>query len=138
MFDVNELGQLVEGRALTRMRLQKRTNGVDHLTPPAVADCNVDDRTVDIAGSSLGFLEQPRGVIREEIEGANRVDSPACLLGEISDGVLDNADECLEFDRRTGEVVGRQEPQGDDLNPGLIAPAKKIDDLRGAGSMTRR
>ena len=77
-------------------------------------------------------------MIGKKVEGTDGVNAPPCLCRKVAHGVLDDPDEGLELDRRTGEVVGRQQPQGDDLDTCLIAPAEEVDDLRGAGPVARR
>ena len=135
---IDELGEFVERRALARVLLQQRPNRVDHLAPAPVADGNIHDRAIDIAGRSLGLLEQPRGVIGQEVECADGVNAPPCLRREVAHGVLDDADEGLELDGRPSEVIGREQPEGDDFDTCLVAPAEEVDDLRGAGPVAGR
>jgi hypothetical protein len=54
------------------------------------------------------------------------------------DCVFDDAEKCGELWLRAIEIVGREQPQRDDLDTGLIAPAEEVDDLGGARAMTCR
>ena len=77
-------------------------------------------------------------MIGQEVECADGVNAPPCLRREVAHGVLDDADEGLELDGRPSEVICREQPQGDNLDTCLVAPAEEVDDLRGAGPVAGR
>jgi hypothetical protein len=64
------------------------------------------------------------------------VQPPAALLCERLDGVDDDPEQRLELARRTVEVVGREQPQGDHLDADLLAPAEHRLDVGGSRAMT--
>ena len=74
----------------------------------------------------------------QQVERADRVDPPAPRRGEVGDGVLDDA-AAAASSSAVGpvEVVGRQQPQRDDLDADLLAPAEELLDLVGAGLVAR-
>ena len=58
---------------------------------------------------------------------------PAVRGGEGLDGLLDDAEQRPELLLGTVEVVGREQPEGDDLDPRLVAPRQEVRDVVGAG-----
>jgi hypothetical protein len=64
--------------------------------------------------------------------------APPPLPDQALHGLLDDAEQCFEFGVRPGEVVGGQQPQGDDLDVGVVAPTEEVDDLRRTSGVTDR
>ena len=67
----------------------------------------------------------------QQVQRAHRVHVPA-LGDETADRVLDDPQQRLELGGRPGEIVGGQQPQGDDLDAGFPAPLEQLEDLVGA------
>lgn len=63
------------------------------------------------------------------------MDTPAAVGGEGAHDVLDDAEERDEFLLGAVEVVRRQQPEGDDLDVRLGAPAEELLDLVGTGTV---
>ena len=113
--------------------LEERAHGVRDLAPPAVADGDVDEHAVDVAGAVLGGLEPARRLRGQEVEGADGVDPPAVGRGERVDGLLDDAEERAQLGLGTVEVVGGEQPERHDLDADLVAPREEVGDVVGAG-----
>ena len=117
---------------------QQRAHRVRDLAATAVPDRDVDQHAVDVGGGLLGLLEAAGGLGGQQVEGADRVQPPAALVGERVDGVADDGEQRLELRGRAVEVVGRQQPQGDHLDAGLLAPAEQRLDVGRAGPVALR
>ena len=111
---------------------------IDDLTAAAVPDRDIDERSIDAGGGILGLLEQCLGLLGQCVESSHRMQPPLPLAYEIGDCVLDDAEKCGELWLRAIEIVGREQPQRDDLDTGLITPAEEVDDLGGARAMACR
>ena len=115
------------------MGLQQRAHRVGDLAAPAVGDRDVDDDAGPAGRALGGLLEDPGGVAGQQVERADDVERPAVLgPGEVGDDALDDAQQRAELGLGAGQVVGRQQPERDDLDAGVVAPAEQVDDLVGA------
>jgi hypothetical protein len=56
-------------------------------------------------------------------------------LGELAHGVLDDAEQRHELIRGPIEVLARQQPERDDLDPLLLAPLQQVGDVVRAGAV---
>ena len=61
---------------------------------------------------------------RQQVERPDRVDAPAVRRRQRVDGLLDDAEQRPQLLLGAVEVVGRQQPQGDHLDAGLVAPRR--------------
>ena len=95
-------------------------------------------RPVRSAVASWASFKRPRGGVGEQIEGSDRVDQPAAASRQLAHGVFDDPEERCELLLGPIQVVGRQQPQGDDVDVQFGAPAEELVDLRGALAMARR
>ncbi len=131
------LGELLDARAPGGVLLQQRAHGVGDLAAPAVADGDVDEHPVDVTGVVLGRLEPGRGVGR----AAGRAPRPGGCASGASRRASSTAFSMMpssgsQLLLRAVEVVGRQQPQGDDLDPDLVAPRQEVRDLVGTRLVT--
>ncbi len=133
---VDGVGELLQRGALVGRVEQQRAHRVGDLLASAVADGDVDEYSVDVLGGVLGLFEGGLHLLRQQITGADVVDAPAAVGGEGADDVLDDAEQRDEFVLRPLEVVGRQQPERDDLHVRLGAPAEKLLDLLGPGPVS--
>ena len=120
------------------MLVQQRSNSVHYFTTTAVANRNVDKRSIDTCSGFLRFLQHTRSVIREQVQGTHRMQSPPSLTHEAGDRFLDDREQRLQLWFWPGQVVRGQQPQRDHLDVRVIAPAKEVDDLGSPGGMTGR
>ena len=81
---------------------EQRAHGVRDLAAAAVPDGDVDEHPVDVAGGLLGGLELLGGRGRQQVEGADRVEPPAALVGQRRDRLLDD----LQQRRRAPRAAG--------------------------------
>ena len=112
---------------------EQGADGVGDLAAAAVPDRDVDQHPVDVAGGLLGRLELLGGGGGQQVERADRVHPPAPLVGQRLDGVLDDLEQRVQLGRRPVEVVGREQPERDDLDADLVAPAEQRLDVVRAG-----
>src|SRR5690606_16283693 len=103
--------------------------GVGDLLAAAVADGDVDHYAVDVRRALLGLFEGGLHPGGQQVGGADVVHTPASVGGEAADHVLDDAEQGDELFLGAVEVVRRQQPQGDDLDVRLRAPAEELLDL---------
>ena len=96
----------------------------------------VHEYSVDVRGGLLGLLEDGLHPGGQEVGRADVVHAPAAVGGEGTDDVLDDAEQRDELFLRAVEVVRRQQPEGDDLDVGLGAPAEEFLDLVGPGPVS--
>ena len=129
VLDVERLGELVEARAGLGVQAQERADGVGDLAPAAVPDGGVDVQPLDVGRRVLRRLEGGGGAVGQHVERADGLDPPAALGGELADDVLDDPQQRLELLGVAGEVVGREQPQGDDLDADVLAPLEEVADL---------
>ena len=61
---------------------------------------------------------------------------PTLLQGQRLDGVADDVEQWIELGGGAIEVVGRQQPQGDDLDADLLTPAQERLDIGGPGQVS--
>ena len=132
------LGELLERGALGGVLVEQRADGVGDLAAAAVPDRDVDQHPVDVAGGLLGRLELLGGRGGQQVERADRVDPPALLVGERGDRLADDVEQRRELALGAVEVVGREQPQRDDLDADLVAPAEQRLDVGGAGPVAVR
>jgi len=118
--------------------VQERSNSVHYFTTAAVPHRNIDKRSIDTRGGFLRFLQHARSVVREQIQGTHRMQSPPSLAHEAGDRFLDDREQRLQLWFWSGQVVRGQQPQGDHLDIRVIAPAEEVHDLGSSGSMTGR
>ena len=140
MLDVDDLGELLErGAPARRARASSDAYGVGDLAAAAVADRDVDQQPVDVAGGLLGRLEPLGGLGGQQVERADRVEPPAPLrrraTSTASSMIASSGSSSLGG---PVEVVGREQPQGDDLDADLLAPAEQRLDVVGAGPVAVR
>src|SRR5215469_8267648 len=128
VLDVQYLGKFLDCRAPAGVLLQQGPDRVRDLTPPAVADRDVDQQAIVARGRLRGILQGAGSVSRQQVESAHRLDVVA-LSDQFADSVLDDAQQGLKLGCRPGQVVGREQPQGDDLDAGLLAPLEQLEDL---------
>src|SRR6185437_10216828 len=104
---------------------RRRSRGARRSRPPrspAVPGCRRSPRR---RTSARG------GLVGQQVERAHRVHSPA-LVDQSVNGVLDDREKRAELLFLAAEVVGGQQPEGDDLDAGLLAPLEELEDLVGA------
>ena len=125
VLDVDDLGELLQRGAPGGVLAEQGADGVGDLPAAAVPDGHVDQHAVDVAGGLLRGLELLRRGGGQEVEGAHRMQPPAAPEGQGLDGGLDDLQQRGELGRGPVEVVGRQQPQRDHLDPDLVAPAEE-------------
>jgi len=84
---------------------------------------------VDVARRVGRLLEAPGRLCRQKVERPHGIQSPPARVGQVTDDILDDRQERLKLVGRTVEVVGRKQPEGDDLDADILAPAKKRRDV---------
>src|SRR5690349_1016232 len=131
VLDIEDAGQLLDRGALGRVGLQQGPDRVRDLPPAAVADGHVDQQAAAAGRDLAGVLERTGGLRGQQVQGPDRVDSPAAV-DELAHGFLDDPQQRLELAGRAAQVVGRQQPQGDHLDAVLLAPLQQLEDLVGA------
>src|SRR5262245_21851332 len=62
VFDVEDLGQLLDGRTPTCVVMEQRADRVGNLLPAAIADRDVDQHAGTVRGGRVGLLDHPRGL----------------------------------------------------------------------------
>src|SRR5689334_676153 len=129
VLDVEDLGELLDRGPPGGVLLQHRADGVGDLAPTAVADRDVDQQAVDVAGRIRGLLELVRRLGRQQVQRADGVEPPAAGGGQPGDGGLDDPQQRGELGGGTVEVVGGQQPEGDDLDADLLAPTEQRGDV---------
>jgi hypothetical protein len=134
VLDVDDLGELLETAPGRGVLVEQGTDGVGDLAAPAVADGDVHEQPVGVAGGLLGGLEPCGRGRRQQVECAHRVHPPVPLGRERVDRALDDREEVLQLLRGpAGQVVAREQPQRDHLDADLLAPAEHRTDVVGAG-----
>ena len=144
-------GHLLQARPGGGPLAQQLAHSIGDLLPAPVADGDVDLHAPALGLSGLdGLIRRPAllGGLRarrpgaddggaqalgqrlgQEVDGAHEAQAPAAGLGELVDGVGDDVQQGRELGRVAGEVVGAQQPQGDDLDPHLLGPPEELLDL---------
>src|SRR5215470_19601877 len=113
------------------MFLQQRTDRISDLATAAVADRHVYEQAGIVGGGLPGVLEYLGHLGRQQVECAHWLDPPA-LSHELPDRVLDDLEQWFELLLRPcDEIVGGEQPQGNDLDARLLAPLKQLKDLVG-------
>src|SRR5918993_275770 len=133
VLDIDDLGELLDARASRGVLLEERAHGIRDLAPAAVAHGDVDEHALDVTGPVIGGLEAAGGRRGQEVEGTDGVDAPSMGVREAVHGSLDDAEQRAKLTLRTVEVVGREQPERDDLDPYLVAPRQEVGDVVGAG-----
>ena len=128
------LGQLLDRGALSCVVLQQGPYGVRDLAPAAVADSDVDQAALHVAGAVGGVLEQLGRAVGQQVEGADRVEPPPARGREVLHHSLDDGQERQQLLLGPVEVVGRQQPERDDLDAELVAPPEERLDVGGTGA----
>ena len=123
---------------LSACSCEQRPHGVGDLAPAAVPDGDVDQHPVDVAGGLLGGLEPLGGRGGQQVERAHRVQPPARWSASESTASSMISSSGCELRGGAVEVVGREQPQGDDLDADLLAPAEQRLDVGGAGPVPVR
>src|SRR4051794_8105027 len=118
------------------MRLEQPAYGVGDLAAAAVPDGDIDEHAALVLGGLVGLLEDAHRRVGQQVERADRVDTPALRrLSQVGDGVLDDAQQRAELLGRPAQVVARQQPERDDLDARILTPAEHVVDVVGAGPM---
>jgi hypothetical protein len=138
VLDVQHVGQVLDRGALGRLVVQQRAHRVGDLAPAAVADRDVHVQAGHVRGAGGRVLERPRGVRGQQVQRTDRVHAPAAGVRDVVDQPLDDREQRRQLGRRPVEVVGGQQPQRDDLDTDLVAPAEDLLDLVGAGPPAAR
>ena len=153
-------GHLLQARPGGGPLAQQLAHGVGDLLPTPVADGDVDLHAPVLGLSGLdGLIRRPAllGGLRarrpgaddggaqalgqrlgQEVDGTHEAQAPAAGLGELVNGVGDDVQQGRELGRVAGEVVGAQQPQGDDLDPHLLGPPEELLDLVSAALVALR
>ena len=153
-------GHLLQARPGGGPLAQQLAHSVGDLLPAPVANGDIDLHApvLDLRGID-GLARRPacpRGLrtrrpgaddggaqalgqrLGQEVDGTHEAQAPAAGLGELVDGVGDDVQQGRELGRIAGEVVGAQQPQGDDLNPHLLGPPEELLDLVRAALVSLR
>ena len=119
--------------------VEERADGVGDLAAAAVPDRDVDEHAVDVGVASSAALSRSAVSAGSRSSAPDRLDPPAPLVGERVDGLLDDAAAAASSSLGGPvEVVGREQPQRDDLDADLLAPAQQRLDVRGPGAVALR
>ncbi len=134
--DGEDLGEFFDRGARFGVLLKQFAYRVGDLPAPAVADRDVDLH----AGAALGPQGrggQPRrGFGGQHVKGAHDPHPPRRgRVGELVHHSGDDLHQRAELFGAAVEIVGGQQPQRDDLDLGLFAPAEQFDDLAGTHAM---
>src|SRR5690606_25046982 len=108
---------------------QVGAHGVGDLVAAAVADGDVDLEPDDVGRGGLGRARLRGGRLGQQVEAAHDSQAPPAALRQAGDRVLDDGEQRLELLGGALEVVGREHPQRDDLDPQVLAPAEELADL---------
>ena len=138
VFDVKDGSKLVQTRAFDGVLGEEGTYRVDYLAATAVPHGDVHQQAIDIGRRVSRLLEHHGGGFRKQIESSYRVNPPAAFRGQTLDRVLNNANQRDGLADRAVKVVGRQQPEGDHFNPGVITPPEKLANFLGTHTMPRR
>src|SRR5690606_11269312 len=138
VLDVEVLREVLQSRARVGLLAQVRPHGVGDLVPPAVADRDVDLKTVDRGRALLRVPQRAREPLGEQVLAPHDAQPPAARVGEGADRVLDDVEQRGERLLRAGEVVRRGHPQRHDLDTQVLAPAEELRDLVRAPAVTGR
>lgn len=133
--DVHRLGDVLDRGALVGGVEEHGAHGVGDLLAAAVADGDVDQYPVDVRRGLLGLLQRGLHLGGQDVRRAHVVHPPAAVGGEGAYDALDDAEQGDELVLGAVEVVRRQQPEGDDLDVGLRAPAEELLDLVGTGTV---
>ncbi len=133
MVAVQYRGELLDGGAQPGVLVQQRADRVGDLLPAAVADRDVDGQAAPLRGPLGSGLQHRGGLRRQQVQRADHLDPPRLVgPGEILHPALDDPQERGQLGLRAVQIVGGQQPQGDQLDPGVGTPAQQILDLAGA------
>src|SRR5208283_4367673 len=77
MFDVQDLGELLDGGATRGVLVQQRTYRVGDLPPSAVSDRHVDQQARVVGGGARRILEDAGGAAGQQVQRAHGVHVPA-------------------------------------------------------------
>lgn len=133
--DVHRLRDVLDRGALVGGVEEHGAHGVGDLLAAAVADGDVDQYPVDVRRGLLGLLQRGLHLGGQDVRRAHVVHAPAAVGREGAYDALDDAEQGDELFLGAVEVVRRQQPEGDDLDVGLRAPAEELLDLVGTGTV---
>src|SRR5664280_2511211 len=137
VLDVDEGSDLVDVHSVAGVLGQQGANGVGDLPSAAVPNGDIDYQAGLVRRIVGRLLEHPGGPVRQQVQGANRVDAPQALgSSQVDHRGLDDRQQRLQFVDRPAQVVGGQRPLRDDLDFAVLAPAKQLFDLVGSPAMS--
>src|SRR5690606_29663259 len=136
--DIEGFGGLLDGGAVFGVRLQQLAPGVGDLRATAGPDGHIDDHAVAAAGALRGGGEPRRDVRGEHVQRTHDRQPPRIArFGEFVHDVRNDLQERGDLlAGAVAHVVRRQQPQRDDLDLRLPAPAEEVRDLAGAHPVT--
>ena len=115
--------------------LQQGPHRVDEFAAAPVADRHVDHETVEVRCLLGDGLERGCEVVGQKVQRTDGLDPPMSVFGQVMGGLVDDAEQGQQLRRVPLQVVGGQQPQGDHLDAGFLAPTQELRDPRRAGTV---
>src|SRR5690606_12499776 len=135
VLDRDRVGQVLQRDAGLRLLLEQRAHRTRDLVAPAVADRAVDVHALDVGRRPLRGAQPVDDLGGQQVELIDDAQPPAARVGERLDRRGDDLEQLRDLGRLALEVVGREQPEGDEVDANLLAPPEQVGDAVRTGAV---